>query len=119
MGKRWRAFALEEDAVNDSLQSIHWRMWLIVGLLAAYSHLLADIVFSAGRDGQIWGVPLWWPFSDVSLAYPLVFWGDVGVTLIFVAGMFAMIRWREWVRTIAGISLALAISYIAVRGCFS
>jgi membrane-bound metal-dependent hydrolase YbcI (DUF457 family) len=33
-------------------------LWIVVGVAAAYSHLLMDVAFSAGRDLPIWGVPL-------------------------------------------------------------
>ena len=61
-------------------------LWLAVGVLAAYSHLLVDVFFSAGKGQPVWGVPLCWPFSNAAWAYPLVPWGDVGATVIFAAG---------------------------------
>ncbi len=91
-------------------------LWLAVGVLAAYSHLLVDVFFSAGKGQPVWGVPLLWPFSDAAWAYPLVPWGDIGTTVIFAAGMFAMLRWRAWTRTIAAGSLAAVAAYVALRG---
>ena len=47
-----------------------------------------------------WGLPLLWPFSDRRWVFPMVRWGDAVPTAIFVAGMFAMVRWpgrREWI----------------------
>ena len=117
MGKRWRVFALNGEAACIPVCTGGWRLWTTVGLLAAYSHLLSDVLFSAGRDKHVWGVPLGWPFSPFAMAYPLVLWGDIGVTLLFVAGMFAMFRWRPATRTIAASVLAMVIGYIAVRGC--
>ena len=60
----------------------------------------------------VWGVPLLWPFSDVAWAYPLVPWGDIGATIIFIAGMFAMLHWRAWTRTIATGTLGLVVGYV-------
>jgi hypothetical protein len=117
LGKHWHVFALEGEDACIPVCTGGWRLWTVVGVLAAYSHLLADMVFSAGRDKQVWGVPLGWPFSHFALAYPLVLWGDIGVTLLFVAGMFAMFRWRIRTRSIAASVLGLVIVYIAVRGC--
>ncbi len=93
-------------------------MWILVGVVAAYSHLLMDIVFSAGRGQPIWGVPLCWPFSDTAYAYPLVRWGDVGATLIFAASMFAMLRWPTRSQTIAAASLLAVAAYMAARGLY-
>jgi membrane-bound metal-dependent hydrolase YbcI (DUF457 family) len=91
-------------------------LWIAVGVIAAYSHLLMDIAFSAGRDLPIWGVPLFWPFSSTAYAYPLVRWGDIGATVIFAASMFAMLRWPARVRTIAAASLIAVAAYIVARG---
>ena len=118
LGRHWRTLELGGAAARVSRCPSGWRLWLAVGVLAAYSHLLADMVFSAGRNMPVWGVPLLWPFSNVAWAYPLVLWGDIGATLIFVAGMFAMLRWRAWTRTIATGTLGLVIGYVAARGCF-
>jgi len=118
IGRHWRVLELPGDITCVSARTAGgWWLWLVVGVLAAYSHLLADIVFSAGRNMPVWGVPLAWPFSDVAWAYPLVLWGDVGATIIFIVGMFAMCRWPAWTRTIAACTLGLVIAYVAVRGC--
>jgi membrane-bound metal-dependent hydrolase YbcI (DUF457 family) len=117
LGRHWRALALAGDSASASRRSSRLPLWLAVGVLATYSHLLADIVFSAGRDTPVWGVPVGWPFSRTAWAYPLVPWGDLGATVIFIAGMFAMVRWHAWTRTIAASTLALVVGYVMVRGC--
>jgi membrane-bound metal-dependent hydrolase YbcI (DUF457 family) len=91
-------------------------LWIVVGVVAAYSHLLMDVAFSAGRGLPIWGVPLFWPFSNAVYAYPLVRWGDVGATLIFAASMFAMLRWPARLQAIAAASLLAVAAYMAFRG---
>ncbi len=91
-------------------------LWIVVGIAAAYSHLLMDVAFSAGRGLPIWGVPLFWPFSNVAYAYPLVRWGDIGATAIFAVSMFAMLRWPARIRMIAAASLFALAAYMAVRG---
>jgi len=117
IGRHWRALDFKGDMACVSAGTGGWPLWLTVGVLATYSHLLADMVFSAGRNMPVWGVPLVWPFSAAAWAYPLVLWGDIGATLIFIAGMFAMLRWRAATRTIAVCTLGLVISYVVVRGC--
>jgi membrane-bound metal-dependent hydrolase YbcI (DUF457 family) len=93
-------------------------LWIAVGVAASYSHLLADIVFSAGKDLPVWGVPLLWPFSAKEWAFPLLPWGDIGATLILAAGMFAMLRWPKHARLIAAESLLATAAYLAARGLF-
>ena len=72
-----------------------WGMWLAVAALAALSHLLADMLVSGTAELPPWQVHLAWPFSKRGWVFPLVRWGDPGMTLIFVAGMFAMLRWKS------------------------
>lgn len=91
-------------------------IWLAVGVAAAYSHLLMDVLFSIGKGQPIWGVPLFWPFSDTAYAYPLLRWGDIGATVILAAGMFAMLRCPRRIQAIAAGSLLAVAAYMAIRG---
>ncbi len=93
-----------------------WLLWPIVGVLAALSHLPADLVYSGGYGLPDWELKLLWPFSNQGFVYPMIPWGDPGVTLIFVAGMFAVVRWPQRIQGLAGISLALMIAYVVIRG---
>lgn len=96
-----------------------WRrlaIWLTVAIIAAMSHLAADVVYSGAEELSDWHLQLLWPFSSQGFVFPMVHWGDVGVTIIFVIGMFAMVRQREWIQPIALITLTLVLVYIVVRG---
>jgi membrane-bound metal-dependent hydrolase YbcI (DUF457 family) len=116
LARRWQTVAIRGSPAAPPRGPKELAIWVTVGVLAAYSHLLADVFFSVGKDLPKWGVPLFWPFSAAEWAWPLVPWGDVGVTLIFAAAMFAMLRWPAWVRTIAAGSLIAAAAYMVVRG---
>jgi membrane-bound metal-dependent hydrolase YbcI (DUF457 family) len=90
-------------------------MWLLVAVVAVYSHLLADMIASYCETYPVWRVPLLWPFEREGWALPVLQWGDVMPTLIFAAGMLAMACWRARIRPIAvGTLLALA-AYIGFR----
>jgi membrane-bound metal-dependent hydrolase YbcI (DUF457 family) len=91
-------------------------VWAAVGALAGLSHLPADVVFNGGSDLPAWPVPLLWPFSRRGWALPLVPWGDVTVTLVFVAEMFALYRWPQQDRVLAALALAAGSAYLVVRG---
>jgi hypothetical protein len=58
---------------------------------------------------------LLWPFSERSWVYPIVPYGDLGATGIFIAEMFALYRWPARATTIAWISLPLVLIYVAAR----
>jgi membrane-bound metal-dependent hydrolase YbcI (DUF457 family) len=113
----WSAFTVNNDRM-DARESDRGPLvvWVIVGMAAAYSHLLADMLFSVGKNLPVWGVPLFWPFSGKEYSYPMVAWGDVGPTIIFAASMFFMLRWPKWTSKIAFASLILVISYSYVAG---
>jgi inner membrane protein len=90
--------------------------WIVVAVLAALSHLLADAVVSGAEGLTDWSVRPFWPFARWGWVYPLVPWGDVGITVVFVAGMFAMLRWQSRSRIIAALTLCGVCAYIALRG---
>ncbi|HLA86026.1 MAG TPA: metal-dependent hydrolase [Thermoguttaceae bacterium] len=120
LGRRWTVFAAK-DSTDAIERSCSWRdclVWMVVGLVAAWGHLLADVLFSIGRHLPIWGVPLWWPFSRREFAWPMIAWGDVGPTIILAAGMFAMVRRPRSVQLIAAATLGLLAVYVGVRGWF-
>ena len=88
---------------------------MIVGAVLSLSHLAADVVFSGHAIYSDWGLRLCWPLSDRAWAYPMVSWGDPGATLIFVAGMFAMLRWRRHVQAVSALTLAAVVGYVFLR----
>jgi membrane-bound metal-dependent hydrolase YbcI (DUF457 family) len=116
LGRHVQALSISNAEKAAERRRADLLLWLTVGVAAAYSHLLADVVFSAGKDLPVWGVPLLWPFSAKEWAFPLLPWGDIGATLILAAGMFAMLRWPKQARLIAAGSLLATAAYLAARG---
>jgi LexA-binding, inner membrane-associated putative hydrolase len=90
-------------------------IWAAVGMLAGLSHLPADIVFNGGAGLSAWPVPLLWPFSRQGWAVPIVPWGDIAVTVLFVGEMFALYRWPRHDRAIAALTLAAGSAYLLIR----
>ncbi len=72
------------------------------------------MIFSGTATLGDWELKLLWPFSDRGFVYPLIPWGDIGVTLLFVTGMFAMLRWKTRTAWIARLTLLVAVGYIAL-----
>jgi hypothetical protein len=103
-----------EPEVSQRLCS--FSLWSVVAILAALSHLPADLVFSGGHGLADWELQLCWPFSSRGFVYPMVRWGDVGATLVFVAGLFAMLRWKNRLQWIATGTLLGVVLYIVARG---
>ncbi|MEK6249797.1 MAG: hypothetical protein N2C12_16555, partial [Planctomycetales bacterium] len=56
-----------------------------------------------------------WPFSKTTKwVYPMVDWGDPGITIVFVIGMFAMACWKTRLALIARLTLCFVLLYIII-----
>ena len=89
-------------------------IWGFFANLAGLLHLLADIVVSGHPEMANWGVRVFWPFSNAEIAFPMISWGDIGVSIIFFTGMFAMLKWKSKVQPIAALIFVAVILYIIV-----
>lgn len=91
-------------------------IWITCAIVAGLIHLPSDLVVSGSASLPDWNLKLLWPFSNQGWVYPMVQWGDAGITLIFVAGMFAMVRWPGRLTRIAQATTAGVVAYIMIRG---
>lgn len=98
-------------AFSGQAQSV----WVLVGVLAALSHLPADFLYGSAAGVADWPVRLQWPFSPRAWAWPILAWGDLGPTAIFIVEMFALYRWPARARLVAGLTLLALAGYLAVR----
>lgn len=98
-------------------------VWILVAIVATLSHLPADIVVSGtGEDAIVsgtqglpdWEVKLLWPFSDRGWVFPLIHWGNPGVTIVFAVSMFAMAYWKPRVQAIASATLLAVAAYLVL-----
>ena len=89
--------------------------WSAIAVLATWSHLAADLVFSGHAELSDWGLKLFWPFSQQSYVFPAVRWGDPWPTILLLAGAFAIPRWKNLTRAIASLTLLVLVGYIALR----
>jgi hypothetical protein len=90
-------------------------LWTSVAVVATWSHLLTDVLFSGHAELSDWGLKLLWPFSQQAYVWPVVHWGDVVPTVLLVGGMFAMLRWRSRVQVLAALTILALVGYIALR----
>jgi hypothetical protein len=73
-----------------------------------------DAIYS-GPPSAIWPVAALWPFSRTGWAWPLVPWGDVGATTIFITEMFALYRWPRFAQMVALTTLGALCAYLGLR----
>jgi membrane-bound metal-dependent hydrolase YbcI (DUF457 family) len=121
VGLRFQAwFRWGTPGDTPSLRKYHcWAgflLWIVVGLLAGWSHLAGDLLVSGSDVLPPWALPLLWPLSERSWVFPLVHWGDLAPTGIFIAGMLAMARWPARLQFGALLTLALVGGYFALQG---
>src|SRR5262249_22650860 len=94
-------------------------VWLAVRVLACLSHLPADLIYSGSPPAPDWPVPLLWPFSGRGWSFPILAWGDLGPTVIFVGEMFALYRWRTHAQLVAWVTLLAVGGYLTTRWAVS
>ena len=102
--------------VRQEWSKAGWCVWMLVGWIAALSQIPADAVVSGGEGLSDWALEPLWPFSDQPLIYPMVPWGNVGVTVIFAFGTLALVRWNSRLQGVAVATLSCVIAYILVWG---
>ena len=90
--------------------------WIGIALIVQLVHLPCDMVVSGGRGLTDWPVAPLWPVSRTGYVLPLVPWGDVGPTVILMAGVIQMARVRGRYQSIALVTLAVLVLYLAGRG---
>jgi hypothetical protein len=88
---------------------------IAVGTISSLSHLAVDLVYSGHPQLTSWPLLLLWPFSNKPFVYPIVPYGDLGATLIFVVEMFCLYGWRARAQILAAVTLILVLIYIGVR----
>ena len=91
-------------------------LFFSTAFVAQTAHLPCDMVVSGGSGLSDWHVLPFWPFSDRGFVFALVPWGDIGPTLILMAGTIWMAKRRSGLSRIALITLSTLIVYLLVRG---
>ncbi len=91
-------------------------IWVIVGVLASLSHLVADVCYCGIGRSPDWPVALLWPFTRRGVALPRVPWADHGVTWILAVTLVWACLWPAAARVLAILALLVVIGYVAVGG---
>lgn len=88
---------------------------LLVCLVSQTMHLPCDMVASGGRGLSHWHVKPFWPFSDAGFVYPMIPWGDVGPTVVMMAGVIFMARRRRDIAMTSAATLLCLMVYLLAR----
>lgn len=111
--------ALEIGNAGQSANSImprtpasSWWTWCVIAIIAAMSQIPADAVVSGGRGLSDWPLKPLWPFSDWKLVYPMIPWGNVGVSVIFGVAVVVMAKLQSRFQLIAIAALIAMCIYL-------
>jgi membrane-bound metal-dependent hydrolase YbcI (DUF457 family) len=104
-----------DSPASDAAGSRAIVLWLLTGIVASLSHLAVDLLYSSHSRMRNWPLQLLWPFSARHFAFPVIHWGDVGATIVFVIEMFALYRWPTRAQLIACVSLVAVSAYLLLR----
>jgi hypothetical protein len=105
--------SIQQTPPSFSVQTL--AVWIAIGVLAGLSHLPADLIYGGSAGSPDWPLPLLWPFSQRRWTLPLLSWGDLGPTLLFLAEMFALYRWPGRAAFLAWLTLLGILIYLASR----
>jgi membrane-bound metal-dependent hydrolase YbcI (DUF457 family) len=114
-GARQASWTGNQSTRGGSMSVTDVIAWVGMGVVAMLSHLPIDVVYSWHPQMEPWPVRLFWPLSGRGYAMPVIAWGDVGATTVFIGEMFALYRWPDRAQQIAGLALGLVFAYIALR----
>jgi len=89
--------------------------WSLAAVVATLSHVFTDMLFSGNAQLTEWPIKILWPISETGFDFPMIPWGDVGLSVLFFLGLFAMLRWPKIVQRIAVSTLAIAVLYAVTR----
>ena len=103
---------------RQSFSTRTWCVWIAVATVAALSQIPADAVVSGAVGLSDWALKPLWPFSDFQFIYPLVPWGNVGVTIVFAVAMIVELKRPHQAQQIALITLVIVMLYIVLWGTF-
>lgn len=93
-----------------------WAAWMLVAVLAALTQIPADAVVSGAAGLSDWKLKPLWPFSAWELIYPMVPWGNIGITMIFSVTMIFQVKFPQRTRAFALASLSAVFIYILLWG---
>jgi len=105
-----------EPGKNREFSGQALAVWVVVGVLASLSHLLADVCYCGTSRSPDWPVLLLWPFTRRGVALPRVPWADQGVTWILGVTLVAAFLWPAAARVLAILALLVVIGYVTLGG---
>lgn len=92
---------------------------LAITVICQLIHLPCDMVVSGGYRMADWPVKPWWPFFKTGYVFPMIPWGDPGVSVVVMIGLIALARDMRHSRMISAGTLAMLVVYLVTRRVLS
>ncbi|MDP1560864.1 MAG: metal-dependent hydrolase [Pirellulaceae bacterium] len=86
-----------------------------IALISQLLHLPCDMVVSGGKGLTDWAIQPFWPFSNAGFVYPMIPWGDVGPTVILMAGIIIAAKRPARLATVSMLTLLALSAYLVAR----
>ena len=100
---------------SSSQSPIPLSVFIFVGIGFQSVHLVCDMVVSGGQGLSNWPVKPFWPFRQIGYVYPLIPWGDIGPTIIMMAGIIGIAKIGR-AHLLSMLTLLVLIIYLLFRG---
>lgn len=91
-------------------------VFAFIGFVAQGLHLPCDMVVSGGHGLSDWAIQPGWPVSNAAYVYPLIPWGDVGPTVILMAGAIIIAKRNAHLSQTSWLTIVVLCGYLVVRG---
>lgn len=115
-GQRARRLLPADVSLAIPSERVPPMVYFLVALAAQLVHLPCDMVVSGGNGLTDWLVRPLWPMLDTGWALPLIPWGDVGPTVILMAGALGVAKARQRASSVSIVTLVGLVTYLMVRG---
>ncbi len=90
-------------------------VFALIAMLSQTVHLPCDMVVSGGNGLSDWPIQPFWPFAQTGYIFPMIPWGDVGPTVIMMAGVIWIAKRPKRLQQIAVGTLLVLLTYLVVR----
>jgi membrane-bound metal-dependent hydrolase YbcI (DUF457 family) len=108
---------LPQDVMVENRRKVVPYFWLYVLCFTAQTvHLPCDMLVSGGAGLSDWEIRPFWPFDNRGFVLALLPWGDIGPTIILMAGAIVVAKYSGRRSLHAGMTLSALGVYMIIRG---
>jgi membrane-bound metal-dependent hydrolase YbcI (DUF457 family) len=111
-----RRYFPQDVAVEHCRKAVPYCWLFLFCFVAQTIHLPCDMFVSGGGGLADWEIRPFWPFDNGGFVLALIPWGDIGPTIILMAGAIVLAKYSDRRSLHAGTTLATLGAYMIIRG---